>query len=58
MADKEPAKRIDLIFKISRSTYAAIRFEGVVTREGIEQLIALLDVQKEAYPSQDELDDE
>lgn len=57
MVEREPGKRIDLVFKVSKETYAAIRFEGVVTREAIEQLIALLEVQKEVYPLEDEIEE-
>lgn len=43
----------DLVLKIGRDTYALIKFEGEVRKEDIERLIAVLEVQKEAYDSDD-----
>lgn len=46
---------VDLKVRIGENANAIIRFEGVVTQEGIEKLIKLLDIQKELFPSKEML---
>jgi hypothetical protein len=48
----EPA----LVFKISRDSEARVTFSGAVTQEAIEKLRALLDLTKDTYPRQSELE--
>lgn len=43
----------DLKVRIGEDAKAIIKFEGVVTKEGIESLIQLLELQKEHFPSKE-----
>ena len=43
----------DLKVRIGEDAKAIIQFEGVVTKEGIESLIKLLELQKEHFPSKE-----
>lgn len=45
----------ELIFNISRETEAQVSFRGPVTQEAIEKLAALLDLQKDTFPTNAEL---
>jgi hypothetical protein len=44
-----------LVFKISRDSEARVIFSGQVTQEAIDKLAALLNLSKDAYPTQAEL---
>ena len=45
----------ELIFNISRETEAQVSFRGPVTQEAIEKLSALLELQKDTFPTQAEI---
>jgi hypothetical protein len=47
----------ELRFKISRNSEAHVSFTGQVTQEAIEKLAALLDLQKDSFPTRAELEE-
>lgn len=49
MQDEEFRGASDLVLKIGRDVHALIKFEGEPTKEDLERLIAILEIQKEAY---------
>ena len=51
-----PSGDKELRFNISRETEAEVTFRGPVTQEAIEKLAALLELQKDTFPTKAELD--
>jgi hypothetical protein len=50
-----PPEGKELRFNISRDTEARVSFHGPVTQEAIERLAALLELQKDTFPTKAEL---
>jgi hypothetical protein len=51
-----PMEGKELRFNISRDSEAQVIFRGPVTQEAIDKLAKLLDLQKDTFPTQEELD--
>jgi len=57
-ADRNGYQSADLRLKIGEEAYATIKFEGVVTQEGIAILRQLLEIQEKLYPPKETLNKE
>ena len=49
---------VKLMWRISQDCGVQIRFEGHVTREALQKLVALLELSKDDYPSRERAADE
>jgi hypothetical protein len=51
-----PAKTTELAFKLSRGSEARVVIYGEASQEAIEKLTSLLDLQKDTFPTREELE--